>query len=122
MIPKRLISGYEGRRDPLASRETFLRRLLDHGAVAAMVLAVSLAVGIAGYHWIAQQSWIDSFLNACMLMGGMGPVGDIATDGGKFFAGCYALYCGLVIIGISGLLLAPVIHRVLHRLHLDNAS
>lgn len=122
MIPKRLISGYEGRRQPLASHATFLRRLAEHGAMAGLVLAISLAGGVAGYHWIAQQSWIDSFLNACMLLGGMGPVGDLATNGGKFFAGCYALYCGLVFIAVSGLLLAPVMHRVLHKLHLDNAS
>ncbi|MEP7028038.1 MAG: hypothetical protein ABI960_05540 [Candidatus Eisenbacteria bacterium] len=115
-----MISGYEGLREPLATRARFLHRLLHHGAVAATILAASLALGIAGYHWIAGESWIDSFLNACMLLGGMGPVGDLATNAGKLFAGCYALYCGIVFIAVSGILLAPVLHRVMHRLHLDD--
>ena len=115
-----MIAGYEHRSQPLASRARFTQRVLSHGAAALAAILISLAIGTTGYHWIAQQSWIDSFLNACMLLGGMGPVGDIATAGGKLFAGLYALYCGLVFILVSGILLAPFLHRVLHALHIDD--
>ena len=72
---------------------------------------------MAGYHWIAHFKWVDSFLNACMLLGGMGPVGDLPNDASKIFAGIYALYAGLVFVASAALLLTPVFHRVLHRFH-----
>ena len=74
---------------------------------------------MGGYHWIAGFTWVDSFLNACMLLGGMGPVGDLRGNGGKIFAGLFALYAGLVFLAVGALLLAPVFHRVLHRFHAD---
>jgi hypothetical protein len=117
-----VISDFEHWSQPLANRARFTRRLLSHGLAALVAIGISLVIGTLGYHWIAQQAWIDSFLNACMLLGGMGPVGDIATTGGKVFAGLYALYCGLVFILVSGILLAPFLHRVLHVLHLDDKS
>ena len=79
------------------------------------LIAVSLLVGMAGYHLLEGLSWIDAFLNAAMLLGGMGPVNAPASYGGKLFAGLYALYCGLVVIVVAGVLLAPVAHRLLHR-------
>jgi len=115
-----VIGNYEHRSQPLATRATFVQRVVNHGAAALVAILISLVIGTTGYHWFAQQSWIDSFLNACMLLGGMGPVGDIATAGGKLFAGLYALYCGLVFILVSGILLAPFLHRVLHALHIDD--
>lgn len=115
-----MIGDYEHRSQPLASPARFRQRVLNHGAAALAAIVFSLLVGTIGYHWLAQQSWIDSFLNACMLLGGMGPVGDIATAGGKVFAGLYALYCGLAFIVLSGILLGPFLHRVLHRFHLDD--
>jgi Co/Zn/Cd efflux system component len=83
------------------------------------VIAASLAIGMAGYHGLERLSWLDSFLNAAMLLGGMGPLAVLQTDAGKLFAGCYALYCGLVVIAVAGIVLAPVAHRVLHRFHLE---
>jgi hypothetical protein len=115
-----VITDFEHYSQPIADRQRFTQRVISHGAVALAAIAVSLTIGTVGYHWFALQSWIDSFLNACMLLGGMGPVGDITTWGGKLFAGLYALYCGLVFILVSGILLAPFLHRVLHVLHLDD--
>jgi hypothetical protein len=89
------------------------------GAYAGVIVAVSVILGMAGYHWIARFSWVDSFLNACMLLGGMGPVGDLPNNAAKIFAGFFALYSGLVFLAVSALLLTPVIHRVLHRFHME---
>jgi hypothetical protein len=93
-----------------------------HFLVALAVVVGSLLIGMVGYHRLAGFSWIDSFLNAAMLLGGMGPVGDIATNSGKVFAGFYALYAGLVLIVSAGLLLTPALHRVMHRLHLEGRN
>ncbi len=93
-----------------------------HGLVALGLLVASLGIGIAGYSTFEHLSFLDAFLNAAMLLGGMGPVNAPATPAGKLFAGLYALYAGLVFIVSAGLLLAPAMHRVLHRLHLDVAD
>jgi hypothetical protein len=79
----------------------------------------SLAIGMIGYHALERLSWLDAFLNASMLLGGMGPVATPTTDGGKLFAGLYALYCGLMVIIVAGIILAPLAHRILHRFHLE---
>jgi hypothetical protein len=83
------------------------------------LIAASLLAGMAGYHALERLSWIDAFLNAAMLLGGMGPVAVPVTDGGKVFAGLYALYCGLVVIAVAGIVLVPVAHRILHRFHVE---
>ncbi len=95
----------------------FIDRLVRHGIIALGLVAISLGIGMAGYMGFEKQHPIDAFLNASMLLGGMGPVATINTPGGKIFAGLYALYSGLVFLVIAGLLLAPVVHRVLHRFH-----
>lgn len=82
------------------------------------LLSVSLMIGMAGYHWAAGYSWLDAFLNASMLLGGMGPIGDISRPWGKVFAAVFALYAGIVFLATSGLVLAPIVHRILHKLHL----
>ena len=82
---------------------------------------VSLAAGMIGYHGLERLSWLDSFLNAAMLLGGMGPVAVPVTPSGKIFAGLYALYCGLVVLIVAGIILAPVAHRILHRFHLEQS-
>jgi hypothetical protein len=82
-------------------------------------VVVSLGAGMIGYHGLERLSWLDAFLNAAMLLGGMGPVNAPATEGGKVFAGLYALYCGLVVLIVAGIILAPVAHRILHRFHLE---
>ena len=94
------------------------RQLLSLGLGAALVL-ISLVIGMTGYRLTEGMSWTDAFLNSAMLLGGMGPVSDIRTEAGKLFAGVYALYCGLAIIGIAGVILAPAVHRVLHHFHLQ---
>lgn len=112
---------YENRRQPLLSRRRFAYRMWQHFLVALALILVSLLIGIGGYHALAHFSWIDSFLNAAMLLGGMGPVGDIPTSSGKLFAGFYALYAGLVLLVSTAVLLTPLLHRVMHRLHLEGA-
>jgi hypothetical protein len=84
------------------------------------MIAVALGVGMIGYVAIEQMSWLDAYLNASMLLGGMGEVDALRTDAGKFFAGTYALFCGLLIVIASGVVLAPILHRVLHALHVED--
>jgi hypothetical protein len=116
---KSLHPDFENRAQPLISRHEFLLRMAQSGSIAAVLIAVSLYVGMAGYHFLEQLSWLDSFLNASMLLGGMGPVTTPVTDAGKVFAGVYALYSGLFVIFTAGLVLAPVAHRILHRFHIE---
>lgn len=87
-----------------------------------MLIAGSLFLGMAGYHLIEGLSWIDAFLNASMLLGGMGPVNAPLSAGGKVFAGFYALYCGLIVVVTAGVLFAPVVHRFLHKFHLQRSK
>jgi hypothetical protein len=111
---------YEHRSQPLLPPGRFVRRLATHTLAALGVVAVSLGIGTLGYHCFARFSWIDAFLNASMLLGGMGPIGEIGTDSGKMFASAFALYAGLVLIAVTTLMLAPVLHRILHRVHLED--
>ena len=113
---------YERRDHPLASRRAFVARLLAHVAFAVVLVGGSLAVGVVGYHALAGLGWVDAFLNASMLMGGMGPVDTLHSDAAKLFAGCYAIYCGIALIATTGVILAPVIHRALHKFHLEDDS
>jgi hypothetical protein len=108
---------YERKAQPLLSRRRFARRLLGHAAVAVALLAVSLAIGIWGYAAFERLPAIDGFLNAAMLLGGMGPVNNPVSFAGKLFAGLYALYAGLVFIAMLALILTPIMHRVLHHFH-----
>jgi hypothetical protein len=98
----------------------FLRHLGRQAVWALLLVMLSLVGGIAGFHHWGEQTWVDAFLNASMLLGGMGPVGDLGPVAGKLFAGLYALYAGLVFLIVAGLLVAPVFHRVLHRFHFED--
>ena len=98
-------------------RRRLVSQLITSAEVVLVLLSFSLAVGMAGYHWLGPMSWIDAFVNAAMLLGGMGPVNAPVTPGGKLFAGCFALYAGLVFLVVAALLLAPAVHRLLHRYH-----
>lgn len=100
-------------------RSRFAAHLASNAVLAAGLSAVSLAIGMAGYHWLAPMSWVDAFVNAAMLLGGMGPVAELGNTRVKLFAGAYALYCGVVLIATVGLVLAPIVSYVLHRFHLD---
>jgi hypothetical protein len=110
---------YEHRKQPLLSRAEFRKRVGRHGLVALGVLVFGLGIGVLGYHWLAHLSWIDSLLNASMILGGMGPVDSLKSDAAKIFASCYALFSGLAFIGIVSVLLAPFVHRMLHRIHAE---
>lgn len=111
---------YEHRSESLASRRKFARRLAWHALAAAGLLAFALAVGVAGYMGFEKKAWDDALLNAAMLLGGMGPVGEIEHLSGKLFASAYALFCGLNLVSASAVLLAPLAHRMLHAFHLDD--
>jgi hypothetical protein len=108
---------YEPRHKPPISRTLFLRRMLDHAVAAVGLLTISLAIGMVGYAHYEHLLWRDSFLNSAMLLGGMGPVDPPHTAGGKVFAGLYALYAGLAFIITAGVVVTPVLHRLLHKFH-----
>lgn len=116
---KRVLPDFEHRGQPVIPASQFLGRMARSGVVAGALLAFSLAIGMVGYHVLEALSWIDAFLNASMLLGGMGPVNAPVTWGGKLFAGLYALYCGLAVIVGAGVVVAPVAHRFLHRFHAE---
>ena len=111
---------YEKHTDHLLPPRQFARRLVAHALLVTIVLAVSLAGGMAGYHWLEGLPWIDSFLNAAMILGGMGPVTEIVRPAGKWFASLYALFSGVILIASAGYLLAPMFHRFIHRFHLES--
>lgn len=110
---------YEKRGHPPLSRAAFLRRMIGHAAVATALVVASLLAGMAGYAGFEGLGWRDSFLNAAMLLGGMGPVWAPQTPAGKIFAGIYALYAGLVFLVSAGIIGAPLLHRLMHRFHWD---
>jgi hypothetical protein len=110
---------YEHRTHPLLSRAKFVRRVGRHLLLALFLIGVALGMGVLGYHCIGGLSWIDSLLNASMILGGMGPVDPLRSSAAKIFASCYALFSGLAFIGITGVMLAPFAHRLLHRVHLE---
>ncbi|MGC4080871.1 MAG: hypothetical protein QM736_01810 [Vicinamibacterales bacterium] len=107
---------------PLAPRSVFIGRLFRALGLALGLIVVGLAVGMAGYHWIAGLVSIDAFLNASMILGGMGPVNRLDGEGAKLFAGIYAMASGLVLVGATGLVLGPILHRALHQFHLDDIN
>ena len=116
---------YEHRSHPPLTHGAFALRMLRHFLLAVAFVGVSLGVGMAGYWYFEHDhvpTWRDAFLNAAMLLGGMGPIHSPVTDGGKVFAGLYALYAGLVFLVAAALLFAPVLHRLLHRFHWEQSA
>jgi hypothetical protein len=110
---------FEHHTEPLLPRSVFFKRLTRHGGMAFLVILGSLIIGVFGYHMLENQDWVDALLNASMILGGMGPVGELHTVAGKLFASFYALYSGVVFLVVAGVLFAPVFHRFLHRFHLE---
>jgi hypothetical protein len=110
---------YESRRQPLLDKAAFVRRLIFHFSIAVLILAGSLLIGVLGYHFTEHLAWLDSLLNAAMILGSMGPVDPLHSSAGKIFASFYALYSGIVFIVVVSVMLAPVVHRVLHHFHLE---
>lgn len=110
---------YEHKGQPLLPRPLFLRRLLRHALIAGGLMIGALALGVLGYHLAEGFGWLDALLNASMILGGMGPVDPVRTPAGKVFASFYALFSGVVFLGIASIIVAPFAHRLLHRLHLE---
>lgn len=110
---------YEHKKQPLASKQTYYKRIGRSVLFASVVLLISLLIGVAGYHYTTGMDWLDALLNASMILSGMGPVDTITQTGGKWFASFYALFSGVVFITNIGLILAPAIHRIMHRLHVE---
>ena len=111
------LSKYEHRRQPPLSRREFARRVWGHGAIALLAVGIALFIGVCGYHFLGGLAWTDSLVNASMILGGMGPVDALNSDGAKVFAACYALFSGLFFIALMGFVLAPFAHRMLHFFH-----
>jgi len=107
---------------PLLPRRDFIGRMLRFAASALLIVMIALGAGMLGYRQFEHLSWLDSFLNAAMILGGMGPVNEVHSDAGKLFAGCYALFSGLIFLVAAGLLFAPAVHRLLHRFHVEEQT
>jgi hypothetical protein len=110
---------YEHRRDKLAPRTVFIKRIGVSLAVAFCLILAALSIGVAGYRYIAGFGWIDSLLEASMILGGMGPVNPLTNNAARIFASVYALFSGVIFIALMGIMLSPVVHRVLHKFHVD---
>src|SRR4051812_6606697 len=113
---------FERKSQPLLPRREFLGRLAASAMTGFAIVVASLLIGMAGYRFIVKLGWIDAFLNASMLLGGMGPIDPPKTGAGKLFSGLYALYCGFAVLGVAGVIFAPVFHRFLHRFHLEGGE
>jgi hypothetical protein len=110
---------YEKSDEPLLPKPQFLKRLGQNLSFGLIFMAVSLSIGMLGYHYFEKMSWSDAFVNAAMILSGMGPVSTLDNDSAKIFAGCYALFSGIAFILASGIIFAPLIHRFFHKFHLD---
>jgi len=110
---------FEHHKEPLASQAEFTRRVVRYSLITAGIILFSLGIGMLGYHYYESLSWIDSLLNASMILGGMGPVNTLQTNAGKVFASFYALYSGIILLASVGILATPILHRFLHYFHLE---
>jgi hypothetical protein len=111
---------FEKHQDPLLPIHKFVMRLIGSIIVGLLLIIIALGLGMVGYHHYEHMSWIDAFVNAAMILSGMGPLGPLSTYGGKLFAGCYAIFSGLAFILIISIVFAPVVHRFFHKFHLDD--
>jgi hypothetical protein len=107
------------RTDELLPRREYIHRLGRSLAAGLGLIAFSLTIGMIGYHFLAGLAWIDAFLDSSMILSGMGPVSPLTSSAAKLFAGCYAIYCGIALISTAGIILAPAVHRSLHKFHLE---
>lgn len=113
---------FERKHEKIAPVAVFMRRLAGAIGISILLILAALFAGVAGYHWIAGLDWVDALLNASMILGGMGPVNPLAGTGAKVFASGYALFSGLMFIAVMGLVLSPILHRMLHHFHLDDTD
>ena len=114
------IIAFERLSEPLATRQVFAGRLVRSIVIGSLIVAAALFGGMAGYHVFEGLSWIDSFVNAAMILSGMGVLAAPVSIEGKLFAGLYAIFCGLVLIAATAIMFTPVIHRFLHQMHMDD--
>ena len=119
-MKKLSLVAYEHKRSPIISREDYLRRQTRHLLIAGGVVALALSLGVIGYHFIEGLRWIDSIYMASNILTGMGPTADLMSDAGKLFGSAYALFAGVVFLTAASVLLAPALHRMLHRLHMES--
>jgi len=110
---------FERKHQKIAPVSVFIKRLAGCIAIAILLILISLFIGIAGYHWIAGFDWADALLNASMILGGMGPVNLLTNTSAKIFASLYTLFSGLVFIALMGIIFSPIVHRMLHKFHVD---
>jgi hypothetical protein len=113
---------FESKGQQVIPVQRFARRVGWSLALSALIAIVALLVGVVGFHYVAGLDWIDALHNSSMILGGMGPVAEMKTDGAKLFSSGYALFCGLVFISVIAVTLVPVLHRVLHKFHIDEAD
>ncbi len=111
---------FEKRNERLLPMNVFIARLVRSIIIGLLAIIIALGMGMQGYHYYEKMSWVDAFVNASMILSGMGPVSTLVTNGGKIFAGFYALFSGLAFILIMGIIFAPIIHRIFHKFHLDD--
>lgn len=110
---------YEHHKSPLLHPRLFVRRMLTSVATGSMVILTSLCLGMLGYHYFEDLNWVDSFVNAAMILAGMGPFSELQNDSSKIFAGWYALYSGFALVTTIGIIFAPIVHRFLHSFHIE---
>lgn len=110
---------FEHRTDPLLPPHRFLWRVFGFLTLSAAAISAALGIGVLGYHYFGGLAWIDALVNASMILGGMGPVDPITSHAGKLFASAYALFSGLLFIGAASLVLTPFVHRIMHKLHIE---
>lgn len=110
-----MVPMYKVKHPPLASLRIFLRRILYNLILGFVIILLSLAVGMLGYHHFERMSWIDAYENAAMILSGMGPVNPVETVNGKLFAGTYALFSGVIFLVVIAIIIAPLFHRFFHR-------
>lgn len=113
---------FETKQQKVIPPQNFARRIAWSFALSAAIAATALTVGVLGFHFIADATWMDALHNASMILGGMGPVVEMKTDSAKLFSSGYALFCGLVFISVVAVTLVPVLHRVLHKFHMDETD
>ncbi|HSX04556.1 MAG TPA: hypothetical protein VLG76_07505 [Rhabdochlamydiaceae bacterium] len=111
---------YEGKKQPLLTPRKFFQRIVYNLLIGFLIIGLSLLIGMIGYHSFEKMSWIDAYLNASMILSGMGPVSTLVTSEGKIFAGSYALFSGIVFLVVIAIIFAPVFHRFFHKFHLKD--
>ena len=110
---------FEHKSNPVLPRKAFIRRMRNCVLLSIGISAATLLIGMSGYHCFEGMNWVDAFANASMILAGMGPLGNLNTAPGKIFAGFYALFCGLILVSVVTILIAPIFHRALHKFHLE---